>query len=266
MLANGAIAVQAAASTIRAMAAVLSFGDNSVALSKPVMSLGRDKNCDIPIADNVASQRHVELRRRADGTWDLVDLGSVNGTRVNGPVSGTITLRDGDAISIGGTLIVYLAAGTVHADADNATEAGPGVIPAAPGIGPTAAANCSAAAHQRSGQHAERAARADNSLAQLLTMAGTSISSYQLERVIGKGAMGVVYEAKQIKLDRRVAFKVMAMPTGPDADQLAEIMLTEARLAGSFNIQVSLACTNAASAIMSFGTAWNWSVDLTCKI
>ncbi|HEX9766202.1 MAG TPA: FHA domain-containing protein [Nitriliruptorales bacterium] len=54
--------------------------------------------------DRAASRRHAELRRTADG-WELVDLGSTNGTSLNGAliaVGEARPLHDGDRINLGG--------------------------------------------------------------------------------------------------------------------------------------------------------------------
>jgi hypothetical protein len=45
--------------------------------------LGRSRDCDCVLAEPSVSRRHAELRRE-DGRWLLRDLGSRNGTRVNG--------------------------------------------------------------------------------------------------------------------------------------------------------------------------------------
>ena len=53
-----------------------------------------------PHADLDASGRHAELRRE-DGQWILVDVGSRNGTWVNGERVGRATLKDGDEMHLG---------------------------------------------------------------------------------------------------------------------------------------------------------------------
>jgi hypothetical protein len=63
--------------------------------------VGRDPGCELVIEDPRVSKRHARLRWCESG-WTLEDLGSKNGTTVNGePASGT-ELRDSDAISFGG--------------------------------------------------------------------------------------------------------------------------------------------------------------------
>jgi hypothetical protein len=65
-------------------------------------TIGRSADCDCVVADPSVSRRHAQLRRRGDG-WALRDLGSRNGTRLNGMrVTGEIEVRAGDQISLGG--------------------------------------------------------------------------------------------------------------------------------------------------------------------
>ena len=53
-----------------------------------------------------ASRKHAQLKLR-DGTWTLTDLGSTNGTRLNGQTVQSRELADGDKITIGTTLIEF---------------------------------------------------------------------------------------------------------------------------------------------------------------
>jgi pSer/pThr/pTyr-binding forkhead associated (FHA) protein len=62
----------------------------------------------VRVDDGNVSRRHLELIRERDGTWTLVDLGSTNGTELNGRrVDRRTTLDDGDRISIGGTELLF---------------------------------------------------------------------------------------------------------------------------------------------------------------
>jgi FHA domain/Domain of unknown function (DUF1707) len=54
-----------------------------LALPERKVTLGRSRDCDCVLAEPSVSRRHAELRRQ-DGRWLLRDLGSRNGTRVNG--------------------------------------------------------------------------------------------------------------------------------------------------------------------------------------
>jgi pSer/pThr/pTyr-binding forkhead associated (FHA) protein/tetratricopeptide (TPR) repeat protein len=63
---------------------------------------GRDSSCDIAIRDQRVSRRQFEVRRQGN-FFLIMDLGSVNGTLVNGnPVSSTdpVVIKSGDAISV----------------------------------------------------------------------------------------------------------------------------------------------------------------------
>jgi pSer/pThr/pTyr-binding forkhead associated (FHA) protein len=60
----------------------------------------------VVIADKGASRRHAQIRTK-DAEATLTDLGSTNGTKLNGQQVQTRALRDGDRITIGTTLIEF---------------------------------------------------------------------------------------------------------------------------------------------------------------
>jgi hypothetical protein len=69
--------------------------------TRPV-TIGRAPDCDCHLAEPSVSRRHAQLRR-VDQTWLLRDLGSSNGTRLNGMrVTEEIEVRPGDQLSLGG--------------------------------------------------------------------------------------------------------------------------------------------------------------------
>jgi sigma-B regulation protein RsbU (phosphoserine phosphatase) len=78
-------------------------------LQGPAVSIGRASDCSIPIKDRYLSRKHAEII--ADGnTWVLKDLGSANGTYLNGSrVERDETLKTGDRIRLGDTEIVFEA-------------------------------------------------------------------------------------------------------------------------------------------------------------
>lgn len=68
--------------------------------------VGRDSG-QLPLTDNTVSRRHCELLH-SDGTWVVRDLGSSNGTYVNGArVNIRSTLKIGDQLRVGRTLMVF---------------------------------------------------------------------------------------------------------------------------------------------------------------
>lgn len=63
--------------------------------------IGRHPECALRLEDEHASSRHAEVQRKGAG-WVIRDLGSTNGTRVNGrTVAGETSLSHGDLIEIG---------------------------------------------------------------------------------------------------------------------------------------------------------------------
>ena len=69
-------------------------------LTKDLVTLGRQSSCDVQIIDNMASRAHCQVRR--DGkVFALVDLGSRNGTQLNGKKVGERLLFFGDRIRVG---------------------------------------------------------------------------------------------------------------------------------------------------------------------
>lgn len=78
----------------------------SVPLDKETLTIGRLPDCDVVLKDRGASRRHAQIRTHG-GSSTLTDLGSTNGTRLNGETVQTRELTDGDRITIGETLIEY---------------------------------------------------------------------------------------------------------------------------------------------------------------
>jgi putative serine protease PepD len=86
-------------------------------------TIGREAGCDLMINDNKASRRHAALRPLPDGRATLYDLGSSNGTFVNGQRVQSLLLQGGEQIQIGDTVLVP----------------GQVIVPGAPAPAPTSA-------------------------------------------------------------------------------------------------------------------------------
>ncbi|MDD5747494.1 MAG: FHA domain-containing protein [Actinomycetota bacterium] len=73
------------------------------------LTIGRATNSGIVLGDTYASQQHARIYR-SDDSFFVEDLGSTNGTYVNGRrISYPLTLRGGDRIKIGKTVFEFLA-------------------------------------------------------------------------------------------------------------------------------------------------------------
>ena len=76
-----------------------SIGD--VPLTDRPVAIGRHPDNDVPIQDNVASRFHCVVEPDKTGRYVLRDLGSRNGTRLNGQRVSETKLNEGDVITIG---------------------------------------------------------------------------------------------------------------------------------------------------------------------
>lgn len=86
---------------------LLPTGDR-IPLGEDTITIGRRPESTIVLADPNVSRAHAEVRPHGAG-YLLVDLGSTNGSRVNGVRVGSHTLQDGDDISFGNTRIRFEA-------------------------------------------------------------------------------------------------------------------------------------------------------------
>lgn len=69
--------------------------------AKAAVRIGRAPDNDLVIDDLVVSRRHAELRALADGTYEIADLGSHNGTYLNGARVDHAAIGEGDIVGIG---------------------------------------------------------------------------------------------------------------------------------------------------------------------
>jgi hypothetical protein len=79
-----------------------------VVLGLHPVTIGRMPGCDITLDDANVSRRHAEIRPRGDG-FEVVDLGSTNGSRVNGIPITQRDLHDGDELTFGSTRMLFQA-------------------------------------------------------------------------------------------------------------------------------------------------------------
>jgi len=82
----------------------LVIGTTRTRLTKRVSTLGRSRDCEVVVADPNASRIHAEVRH-IGLDYFLVDMGSTNGTEVNGQLVKRHALAHGDTIVIGTTQI-----------------------------------------------------------------------------------------------------------------------------------------------------------------
>src|SRR3954464_12322692 len=86
-------------------------------------TIGREAGADLVLADGKASRRHAALRVLPDGRATLYDLGSSNGTLVDGRRIQSTLLQGGEQIQIGDTVLVADGAAPAQAGAPAAAAA-----------------------------------------------------------------------------------------------------------------------------------------------
>jgi len=102
---------------------------------------GREEGCDLVLAAEKASRRHAAFERFPDGRYAVRDLGSTNGTFVDGKrIAGPVVLEGGEEIRIGDAVLAFsltepgLAPPTVAAGAPPTIAAE--IVPVPPAAGP----------------------------------------------------------------------------------------------------------------------------------
>jgi hypothetical protein len=86
---------------------VLDIDGQRYSLNAPSIVLGRSSDADILIDDTGVSRRHLEIRT-GPGSAQAIDLGSTNGSYVNGQkIVGSSELTDGATITMGRTKIIF---------------------------------------------------------------------------------------------------------------------------------------------------------------
>lgn len=83
---------------------------STFALTDGDVTVGRDGDNEIVLAENTVSRRHARLLRDGQGQFVLTDLGSANGVYINGTRVQRAVLSTGDEIKIGDNYFRFQAA------------------------------------------------------------------------------------------------------------------------------------------------------------
>jgi hypothetical protein len=91
----------------RAETPLLMIDGKRVVISPAGATIGRGRQSDIVLSDPNVSRQHAEIRPRG-GSWVLTDLGSTNGSQLNGRrIEGSEVLRSGDEIELGASQMTF---------------------------------------------------------------------------------------------------------------------------------------------------------------
>lgn len=172
--------------------AMLVYEGNQVELAGECV-LGRQRECGVVLKVAAASRKHARVYQ-AENTWWVEDLGSANGTRLNGQrFEGKRGLRNGDAIRIGEAELQFHCS-----ERESAPEAKP------------------------------QAVRLDPQ-----SLEGRDVGGYVIGKLFGRSGMGFLYRAQQTSLQRGVAFKVFSRKVCEDDPEFASRFRDLASKAGS---------------------------------
>jgi hypothetical protein len=190
---------------------LVKFGDESreVELRETDISIGRAADNVLPLADKKSSRKHARIERAGD-EYRVHDLGSGNGTKVNGKDVNTHVLAKGDEISIGLTTIYVLATDTPPKAASAPALASPGqlalTVPASAGIAPAAPRFEEKPAENMGEARRKQTRRAVSR--QSSNWVGTLISAVVLAGIVGVGYHFYVTHEKESQARRDARLEV----------------------------------------------------------
>ncbi len=92
---------------VRQQTALLITGGKRLVVASGGAAIGRSRQCEVMLDDPNISRTHAEVRPRG-GSWVVTDLGSTNGSRLNGRrLEGSEVLKPGDEIELGTSRITF---------------------------------------------------------------------------------------------------------------------------------------------------------------
>jgi pSer/pThr/pTyr-binding forkhead associated (FHA) protein len=105
-------------------------------LSGQRVVIGRGEECEVPINHPSVSRVHAEIRPIGDGRWEIVDLGSANGVRLNGVELPASLLDARDVVELGDVVMKFLPAGEIYIPGADETFHPPPVTSGMGGLSP----------------------------------------------------------------------------------------------------------------------------------
>jgi hypothetical protein len=92
---------------VRQQNALLLYDGRRLVVGPTGVTIGRSRECDITLSDPNISRQHADIRPRG-GSWVLTDLGSTNGSCLNGTrIDRPEVLKPGDEVELGTTTIRF---------------------------------------------------------------------------------------------------------------------------------------------------------------
>ena len=208
---------------------ILSNGEAFELDAKGPTTLGSAKDCGICFGGKGVADLHCALKPLKEGGFGIKDLGSKEGTRVNGKAIRAVRLHHGDEIEIGSTRLSFDAA-EEHVEVAHTEETSePAVTKATPDETPAGGLDLDDDSIAANSMSIDSVPEDPGTLP-----AGSRIGGYEIQGLLGHGGMGTVYKALQISLHREVALKVLRQELAED-ENFVQSFIAEARHAAKFN-------------------------------
>jgi pSer/pThr/pTyr-binding forkhead associated (FHA) protein/predicted Ser/Thr protein kinase len=198
--------------------------------------IGRGVSGDGRLSDDSdLSRRHARVYRDASGQLIVEDLGSANGTFVNGePAHGRYVLKVGDLVRVGPTTLQVTDVSAAQASSPPPAAPAAAVPPPVPAAAAAPAAAPPVSPAKRRKPPAVAAPPGGGLVPEL--PAGSVFAGCRVAEVIGRGDMGVVYRAEELALQRRVALKLI-LPEYSREERFRERFRRESRIAAAIDHQ-----------------------------
>jgi serine/threonine-protein kinase len=192
-----------------------------------VFRVGRSSRASLPMVQDVLLSRdHFQIEQH-DLACHLVDLGSTNGTKVNGLRVERVLIREGDVITAGESAFEVVVFGSHPGSQVGRSCLGCGARLALDGDGGSRSGESTGVLDADAFATIDSGLCAD-CLAKRRRFPETH-PDYLIEELVGEGGMGEVYRATQLSTNRRVAIKTLLV-NGPPGDKAFNYFQREIRV------------------------------------
>ena len=93
--------------------------DTRYPITRTIWRIGRSKDNELSLDDTSISRRHAEIHRNTNGTFEIIDMNSMNGIYINDEKIGKATLQEGDVIEIGDIFLHFTQFPSGHANEES---------------------------------------------------------------------------------------------------------------------------------------------------